>query len=126
MVSVRVIALALVGLLHNKTFIIINAFYNMLARLVVSNFTVMRRNPVKLLAEDMCGRCLGIRRYAAIYGTQCDCQSLFPKEHALYPDRLCPQNSLLPHVLWESAISGRSDDLGVRVSLGGSGRYRPP
>jgi len=74
----------------------------MLARLVVSNFTVMRRNPVKLLAEDMCGRCLGIRRYAAIYGTQCDCQSLFPKEHALLPrSTLSPELTPSPRSMGE-------------------------
>jgi len=43
---------------------ILTAPYTMLARLVESYFTVLRWNPVMLMAEDICGRWLGLCRYA--------------------------------------------------------------
>jgi len=43
------------------------AFYIMLARLVGRFFTVLQMNfPVMLIVEDICGRWLGLCRYADI------------------------------------------------------------
>jgi len=41
-----------------------STYYTMLARLVVSYFILLRCNPMKLMAKDICERWLGLCRYA--------------------------------------------------------------
>jgi len=79
-VTVRGLACALVfafGLvLQNIS--IIKIFYTLLARQVVSYFIVQRWNPVKLIGEDICGRWLGLCRYAE-YRHRCSSPCHMPR-----------------------------------------------
>jgi len=64
LVRVRVNVILKVSIMGQKTIIMV-AFYIMLARPVGRFFTVLRMNfPVMLIAEDICGRWLGLCQYA--------------------------------------------------------------
>jgi len=77
------------------------AFYIMLARTVGRFFTVLRMNfPVMLIAEDICGRWLGLCRYAGIgrsYFVECGLRNAESCQRVIC-GKLCAERSANYHL----------------------------